>query len=239
MIKKTIYFFNILFFIFALTISSIANAEQEQKQKLQVTGKGEVMVKPDVAFITISVETDAATASEASQQNANKMQNVLKVVKSTIGKEDKVTTVGYNLSPRYEYNKTTRKSELIGYRASNRLNVETKKIKKLGDIIDKSINAGANRVDSLRFGTSKQHEYRREALVKAVQDAKKTAEIVASASGVKILKILNISPSYNYPIPLRRDFAIAGKMAMESAPTPIEAGELTVSASVNMVFEIE
>ncbi len=62
---------------------------------------------------------------------------------------------------------------------------------------------------------------------------------MANASGVKILKILNISPSYNYPIPLRRDFAISGKMAMESAPTPIEAGELTVSANVNMVFEIQ
>jgi uncharacterized protein YggE len=239
MVKKTIYILNILFFVFAFNNLSFAHTEQEQKQKLQVSGKGEVMVKPDIAFITVSVETDAATASEAAQQNANKMQKVLKEVKSTIGKEDKVTTIGYNLSPRYEYNKTTRQSELIGYRASNRLNVETKRINKLGEIIDKSINAGANKVDSLRFGTSKQDDYRREALVKAVQDAKKTAEIVANASGVKLLKILNISPSYHYPIPLRRDFAVAGKMAMESAPTPIEAGELTVTANVNMVFEIQ
>ena len=238
MIKKTIYFFNILFFIFALTISSIANAEQEQKQKLQVTGKGEVMVKPYFLFSKISVEKDAATDAKASKKNVNKMHDVLTVVKTTIGKEDKVTTIGYNLSPRYEYNKTTRKSELIGYRASNRLNVETKKIKKLGDIIDKSINAGANRVDSLRFGTSKQHEYRREALVKAVQDAKKTAEIVASASGVKILKILNISPSYTYPIPLRREFAIACKMAMDSAPTQFESCYPTVTDRVNTVLEL-
>lgn len=218
---------------------SFAHSECQDKRTLQVNGKGEVMIKPDIAFIAISVETDSDSAFSASNENAKKMQRVVKEIKLAIGKDDKISTSGYNLSPRYEYNKSARQSELIGYRASNRLNIETKKIKKLGEIIDKSISAGANKVDSLSFGSSNSDESRRQALANAVKDARKTAQIVADASGVKLLKILTISPSYNYPIPLRRDFAVAGKMAMESAPTQIEAGELTITANVNIVFEIE
>jgi hypothetical protein len=78
----------------------------------------------------------------------------------------------------------------------------------------------------------------REALAKAVEDAKATAEIVASAAGVKITTIYQISPSYNYPMPVYRDFA-EGKMAAAPPPTPIEAGEISIKASVNMVFGIE
>ncbi len=237
MIKKTAYILNVLFLTFVFGSLAFADDDEELIPKLQVTGKGEVMVKPDTAFITLAVETTALTASEAAQQNANKMQSVLKAVKSIIGKEDKVTTARYDLSPRYEYNKTTKKSELTGYTASNSINVETKRINKLGQIIDKSISAGANRVGSVNFGASAQESFRKEALAKAVKDARNTADIVSAAAGVKIVRILNISPSYHYPIPQRRDFAVT---SMErAAPTPIEAGELSITANVNMVFEIE
>ena len=239
MTRKILYTLNILFFVFALSPLAFADDDDEIIPKLQVSGKGEVMLKPDTAFINITVETNAATASQAAQQNAARTQKVLEAVKSVIGKEDKVTTAHYNLSPIYEYNKTTKKSELTGYSASNSLNVETKRIKKLGVIIDKSISAGANNVGSINFSASEQDSFRKEALVKAVKDARKTAEVVAGAAGVKLLRILNISPSYHYPGPIRRDFKIANTMAAESVPTPIEAGELTVSANVSMGFEIE
>jgi uncharacterized protein len=218
---------------------STTHAQQPEKRTLQVNGTGEITVKPDTAFISISVESNAKSASSASKDNAEKMQNVTKEIKSIIGKEDKITTAGYTLSPVYQYNGTTKRSELTGYRAINRLNVETNKLDKIGALIDSSINAGATNVDSLSFSASNNDEYRRKALVKAVEDARKTAQIVASASGVKLLRISNISPSYQFPVPLRRDFAVSGKLAMESAPTPIETGELTVSANVSIVYEIE
>lgn len=215
-------------------------AQQSEKRTLQVNGSGEIKVKPDTAFVNISVESIKKTASEASITNAEKMQSVTKEIKSIIGKEGKLTTTGYTLSPVYQYNKTTRSSELTGYRAFNSLNVETRKLDKLGTLIDSSINAGATNISSLSFGTSNKDEYKRKALAIAVEDARKTAEIVASASGVKIVRINSISPSYSFPIPLRRDVSVTGKLAMESAaPTPIETGELTVSANVTIVYEIE
>ena len=92
----------------------------------------------------------------------------------------------------------------------------------------------------MSFDTTKRDVYRREALVKAVQDAKTTAEIVTNASGVKLMEIHQISPSYDYPTPVYRDFAVRNKVSLsEAASTPIEAGEISIKASVSMIFGIE
>lgn len=239
MIKKTLLALNILFLVLAFAKITLADDDDEFIPKLNVSGKGDIMIEPDLAFASITVETKALTAAEAAKQNASKTQAVLDAIKAIIGKEDKVTTRGYNLNPYHEYNNTTKKSELKGYTVTNSLNVETKMLKKLGEIIDKSIAAGANNVGSVSFSASKKDSVRKDALAKAVKDARSTAEVVAGAAGVKIVRILSISPSYHYPSPIRRNFKVANTMAAESIPTPIEAGELTVSASVNIVFKIE
>jgi uncharacterized protein YggE len=230
------------FIAFLLTIVTcnlaFAQNEKSEKSTLEAVGRGEVKIKPDVAYLKISVETTTKKASDAVRENAEKMKSVMDKLKSQIGKEDKITTTGYTLSPIYEYNDRIKESQLMGYRASNGIVVETKNLEGLGKLIDSATQAGANRVDSLSFDTDKREEYRRLALAQAVQDARATADTVAKATGVKIVKILKISPSYEVPRPMVRELGFA-KMTAQAAPTPIEPGELTVSATVNIVFEIE
>ncbi len=244
MSNKTVYS-SLIAILFSLVIANSACAQNEnqnvkqEKSTLEAIGKGEVKIKPDVAYLTFAVETTSRTASEAVKNNAGKMKSVIDQLKSQIGKEDKISTSGYQLSPIYEYNESTRRSELIGYQASNQALVETKNLNELGNLIDSSTQVGANRIDSISFGTDKKDEYRRQALVEAVQDAKATAEIVAKAAGVKVVKILRISPSYDTPIPVYRDFIQTKALEAGAASTPIEPGEVTVSATVNINFEIE
>ncbi len=223
-------------------ISNLAFSQtvDNQKDTLQVSGRGEVNAKPDKVNITISVDTTNQVASAAVKENADKMNKVMAKLKSQIGKNDKISTTGYNLSPVYTYDEKTRKSDLSGYRVSNSIVVESKNLEGIGKLIDSATQAGANRIESLSFDTDKRDEYRRQALVKAVQDARETAEIVAKAAGVTIVKIMQISPSYEIPIPIYREFATTARAApAPPPPTQIEPGELTVNASVNMVFEIQ
>jgi uncharacterized protein YggE len=228
-------------FLSLILISSMAYAQNEKYEKntLEVTGRGEIKIKPDTAYLTLSVETTAKKASDAVKENAERMKSVLDKLKSQIGKGDKISTTGYQLYPLYDYNDKTKKTELTGYRASNNVVVETKNLNDLGKLIDSATQAGANRIDNLSFSSDKKEQYRKEALAKAVQDAKETAEIVAGASGVKIVRILKISPSYEVPTPVYRDFGVQKLAAAEAAPTQIEAGELTVSGTVNVVYEIQ
>jgi len=209
-----------------------------EQHTINVNGNGEVSISPDLANISFSVETTAKTASNAVKENADKTSKVLEALKSQIGKDDKLSTTGYNLSPMYEYNNQTKKSEFTGYKATNTVLVKTYDLKNIGTLIDSAAEAGSNNIQGLTFDSTKRNDYRREALVKAVQDAKATANTVANAAGVKITSIYQISPSYIYPVPVYRDFA-ESRMAAAPQSTPIEAGEITIKASVNMVFGIE
>lgn len=232
----------LLCLIFSLLMSSVAFSQtvNNEKNTLQVNGKGALTAKPDKANLTISVDTTNLNASTAVKENADKMNKVMEKLKSQIGKNDKISTTGYNLSPIYTYDEKTRKSELSGYRVSNSIIVESNNLEVIGKLIDSATQAGANRIDSLSFDTDKRDEYRRQALVKAVQDARETADIVAKAAGVTIVKIIQISPSYEIPIPVYREFALTARQAGAAPPpTQIEPGELTVNASVNIVFEIQ
>ena len=239
--KKTIYTTLILAFFLPLAPSpdALAQAEGEKIDKittLEVTGKGEIEVSPNKASLTYVVESNAKTAKAAAEDNAKRTKAVLDKLKSLIGKEDKVKTTGYQLSPTYEYNEKTRRSELVGYRASNQVLVETGSLEKLGTLIDSGVEAGADRVEGLSFTNSKSNEYAKEALLKAVGQARETAALVAKSVGMKIGRIIKISPSQEIPIPVYQRAALRAEAA---APTPIEPGEITVRASVYMVFELQ
>ncbi len=226
-------------FVFLLANCSSAQDNNQDRQTMTINGNGEVFINPDVASISFSVQTMAKTASAAVRENAEKTSKVLAALKSKIGKDDKLSTSSYNLSPVHEYNNQTKKSEFMGYRATNTVTVRTYNLENIGSLIDSASEAGSNNIQGLSFDTTKRDEYRREAMIKAVSDAKATADTVANAAGVKVTTIYQISPSYNYPAPVYRDFSRGKASFAEAAATPIEAGEISVKATVNMVFGIE
>ncbi|MCA9811025.1 MAG: SIMPL domain-containing protein [Candidatus Dadabacteria bacterium] len=240
MISKTALLLSTLILALAVSLPSRAQNAQDNKRMLTVNGKGEMSAAPDVAYLNLAVETTAKSASQAVKENAEKTNSVIEAVKAKLGENDKVSTAGYNLSPIYEYNNQTNNSEFKGYRASNQIVVEVHNLKQIGAIIDATAEAGLNNIQGLRFDTTKSAELRKKALAEAVKDAKATADVLAQAAGVKITRILQLSPSYDYPVPVYRDYAMSAKEgAAPPPPTPIEPGELTINATVNIVFEIE
>jgi len=237
MISKTALLLSTLILGLALSLPSRAQNVQYDKRTLTVNGKGETSAAPDVAYLNLAVETTAKSASQAVRENAEKTNSVMEAIKAKLGENDKVSTAGYNLSPIHEYNNQTNKSEFKGYRASNQIVAEVHDLKQIGAIIDTTAEAGLNNIQGLRFDTTKSAGLRKKALAEAVKDAQATARVLADAAGVKITRILQLSPSYDYPAPVYRDFAMAKEAS--AAPTPIEPGDLTINATVSIVFEIE
>ena len=152
---------------------------------------------------------------------------------------DKVKTTNYRLYPVYEYNNSSKKQYLKEYRAVNEVMVETYNLKNIGKLIDSTSVLGVNRINGPRFGLSNSDELKKKALALAVKDAKLTADIVASASGTKIIKVLKISPSYYSPRPYYDRAFQAEAVSAKSASTPVEPGELKITANVNIVYEIQ
>lgn len=223
--------------LIALAVPDTLAEDAPELRTLQVMGHAGLSVEPDRATITLSVETQRTEAMAAASQNAELTTAVTMAVKSLLGESDTVQTSSYRLDPVNEYDSTRKRHELVGYKATNTVTIVTFGLDTLGGLIDAATSAGANRVSGLAFDTSKRDEHRKEVLMMAVKDAQLTAVVVAGAAGVRLVRILQINPSYHQPVP-HRAYAMELRGA-KSADTPIEAGEIEVRATVSILYEID
>jgi uncharacterized protein YggE len=106
--------------------------------QIAVTSRGEVKVTPDRASIQISVQTRAATAAAAADENAQKQRAVIEAIRALGIDAKDISTTGYNVYPeqRYEQN---REPVIVGYNVTNTLVVELKSIGMVGKVIDVSL----------------------------------------------------------------------------------------------------
>ena len=205
------------------------------RRTIAVTGRGEVKAVPDRVTLSFAVETTAASARESATQNAKRSAAVATALRGVLGSDASVSTTRYTIEPRYE--PKAREPTITGYVAQNQVQVETGAIDKAGALIDAAVGAGANRIGSIAFTLAKHEEAQRAALAKAAADAQGQAEAAARGLGVKLKGVLTATTG-TPPVIEPRRFAVAA-MTAEAAPTPIEPGEATVAATLNVTYEIE
>ena len=218
--------------------------EVETKNKITVSGKGEIYTKPDLAVINFSVVTEAKTVRGALNNNAEKMNAVIKAVKNQ-GVDDKdLKTTNFNIYPRYEWYERSElypqgKRVLVGYEVRQTLEVKVRDIGKISQVIDSAIDAGANQVSNLSFTVDKQDEFKKQAREKAIKEAKAKAKEIASQLGIHLVRIIGFSESAIMPTP--RLFNFEGEaMGMGGGGTApqIETGENKIGVTVNITYEI-
>ena len=222
-----------------LTFAVSASAQSSPATRtIEVDGNGEARTSPDTADLSVAIETSGKTAEEAANRNAALAEKVTAAVKAKLGDKGKISTGGYSLNPQYDQRPGHENPTIIGYTAQNSIVVETGAIDLVGALIDSAISAGANRVDYLNFTVKNDIKPRTEAIAIATRDARAQADALASALGVKLGKVVKATTlAQARPIPMQR---MAMPMAMEAAKsTPVEPGEVTVSATVSLTFEIE
>ena len=224
-----------------------AVAQQPQPQRpdrvINVNATGTVQREPEKAVITVAVESSAPTAQAAAQANARKMDAVFAALRRVGIVPPKVRTTAYELHP--EYAQPTRDNpnptpRVVGYRAINMVLVEVDTIAKVGTVIDATVSSGANRIHNLSFELRDSEAARLEALKLATAKARNEAEVLAAATGQRLGPPVSISSSsYFEPRQYRMDMRAEVAMAPPPAPTPIEAGTLTITATVNIVYRME
>ncbi|WP_426755812.1 SIMPL domain-containing protein [Myxococcus sp. Y35] len=207
---------------------------------IRVEGTGEVKAQPDEAFIDVAVETLAPNVKAAGEQNAKRMEKVISALTSAgIARRD-IQTRNYSVYPDYAPpvpNQTEPK--LRGYRVSNLVSVHVKDLSRVGNLLDKALEAGANRVDSVRFGLSRQEAVQGEALRQAVARARKSADVLAASLNVKLGAVLDASTVTEPPQLYPARFAMAEVADARGMATPIQPEEQTVQAKVTLVYVIE
>jgi uncharacterized protein YggE len=221
-----------------MTFALSASAQSPPATRtIEVDGNGEARTSPDTANLSVAIETSGKTAEEAANRNASLAEKVTAALKSKLGDKGKISTGGYSLNPQYDQRPGHENPTIIGYTAQNSIVVETGAIDLVGALIDSAISAGANRVDYLNFTVKNDIKPRTEAIAIATRDARAQADALASALGVKLGKVIKATTLAE----ARPIFANKMPMAMAAtrASTPVEPGEVTVSATVSLTFEIE
>ena len=222
-----------------LILCSTTFAEEIRPPIISVSGEGKVEAQPDRATISVGVVTRAKNPSEVQNSNAHAAQAVINSIVALGIERKKISTGNYNFNPVYRHTDNGKRI-LDGYEASNSVTIIVDDLNLVGRIIDAALNHGANRVDNLNFGLRNKTAYQDEALRLAILDAKRKAEIAASALGKSIVSVRNVSINHS-SIETPRNYKMARSQAMEDAvefETPIESGTLTCSASVHVEFEI-
>lgn len=215
-----------------------AIAQPAPPRTISVTGAGEAAGAPDLAILSIGVETEGSTAADALKKNAAQMNaTIAKLKKSNVAAKD-IQTQNLNVSPRYNYEDQNRGAppKITGYVASNMVTVKLRDLDKAGAVIDGAVADGANNLGSLSFGFAEPEKLLNEARKDAIADARARAALYADAAGVKLGPILQIQDGYAAPPPM--PYAYDRAVAMEAKATPIAVGESTMTANVTLVYEI-
>ncbi len=199
---------------------------------ISVNGVGRSAAAPDMAILSLSVVTDAATPREALDKNSAGMTAVVDALKSLGYGVTDIQTVGLSLAPAYDYSNAT--PRLTGYTATNGLTLKVKDVARLGEILDLTVTAGANRIDGLAFDVVNKDAALSEARVAAVKDARAKAELMATALGATIGRPVSVSESYTTDRPV----AMQSMNAAAAASVPIAAGQVGLEAQVTVVFEL-
>jgi uncharacterized protein YggE len=206
--------------------------------RITVGGDAVVQVQPDTAILTISVVTQGRRAIDAQQENAAKTDSVIQAVKTTAGPGAEVKTSGYSVQPQRVY-RENQPPTITGYEARNTVTVTMSDLKKVGPVIDAASQAGANDIAGIAFTLRQDRPARDRALQEATREAMSKAEVIASALGRKVTRIVEVQEEgfVRPPQPVYQAEAFMAKR--DSVATPIEVGSLDITSRVLLVAEVE
>ena len=230
--KKIISLFVIIFALYQI------NAQENNYQAtISVSGEGIVKIIPDEAIVRIRVEHKGSSAIEVKQSNDKVIDEVLKRCKKMkIDKKDVLSERIY-LNKNYDYNR--KKYEYV---ATQSLRIYLRDLSKYEKLMPELLNSGINRIDGVNFQSSKIEDYKAQARLKAVENAKMKAEAYAGVLDQKIGKAISISENQSavQPFPLQR-FALEKASADFSANNAetIAVGEINVTAKIAIIFELK
>jgi uncharacterized protein YggE len=216
------------------SLSPARAAQTPAPPSISVDADGKVMATPDLARLTLEVETQAKTAATAARENAQQADRLLAAVKKVLAPQDQVRTLGYRLVPVRSARSKTFPPEIRAYRAVHRLEVKVMDVARLAKVIDTSLQNGASQVRGPFWGHANLDELQRQAAVHALKRARAMAEALAQAAGLKIKGVERISTGIRFIAP--RAAGEAYLMAKAAPPTPIEVGQEEIRAHVQAVF---
>jgi uncharacterized protein YggE len=216
------------------TAGTTATAGGDVATTVTASGAGTAQAVPDTAEMYFGVSTTSPNAKSALDEAAKVAEQIAAAVKEQGVAGEDIQTQDVSVYPQTV--DQDGKQIITGYQASLSVRVKVRDIATLGEVISAANAAGANTISGPSFTVADPAPARAEAIDEAVADARKSAEAMAAAAGKSVGEVLSMSSSdVGMPGPMYR----AAGMDAAAESVPIEPGQLDISASVVVVFELE
>jgi len=224
-------------------LTSVATqAEEQARRTISVTGNGTATAAPDVAYVVIGVESINEDAALAVEDSTKRMDAVMAALEELGIAAKDVQTVNYNMwleqtaKPEVRTLVETDEPQLMErYHVANQVRVTVRDMTKVSDLLEKALQAGANRVEGITFGIEDTDALSEQAREEAIADAKAKADQLATGFGAKVGAVYSVS-EWGGSEPVM--YAAADRMGMGGGGVPVSGGELTVNVQIQVQFEI-
>lgn len=208
---------------------------------------------PDEASLTVGTQAKASTATAAVTANKTKTERLLATIRFSGIRERDIQTQGIQLQPDYRWDREPNgqgRQTLIGYVASNSVQIKTREIDALTSLLDALTKAGADTVYGPNFGISDPAPLRREARVRAMARGEAEATEYARNNGFTKVRLLSVEECTSYR---GTDIIVTGsRISNASAPPPppppqperggdsiVAPGQLETGVSLNLLYRME
>lgn len=212
---------------------------------LSVSGEGKVFVAPDVAVVRLGAFAQHKDAEAAQAQVNEVMQKVVAAIRGVEVPQEEIQTSGLSLRPVTRYRQprpgedASPEPEVVGYRADMSVSVRLRDTKRAGPVIDAGLTAGANTLHGISFELLDEEKATGEALRKAVQTARAKATALSGALGVELTQLMEVVEGGAQIIQPMYEMSVAADAMRSAMPgTPIEAGQVQVTANVTLRYRM-
>lgn len=203
---------------------------------LTVSADGTSEARPDMAIVNLGVTTEGQTAAAALAENARRMTALTAALRRAGIAERDIQTSNVSVYPQQVYAEG-QAPRITGYQANNSVTVKVRRIDNTGRVIDAAVGAGGNTVNGVSFTHADPDAQLDIARRDAIAEARRRAELYASALGLRVNRIVSVSEGGGYappmPVPVER-FAVQDA----AASTPVSPGEIETRVSVSVMFDL-
>ncbi|HKZ43674.1 MAG TPA: SIMPL domain-containing protein [Anaerolineales bacterium] len=223
-----------------LTLSAcgaISSGTAVAARTISVNGSGTVYLTPDIAYINIGVHTEDADVGTAVDQSNLKSKAIIDAIKALGVAEKDIQTANFSVYNSQQYDPVTGKQTGILYMVDNNVVVTLRDLSKMSSLLDGSIAAGANNINSVSFDIADKSDAIQQARSLALENAQALAKELTEGAGVSLGEVQTLS-YYDYsPAPYYGSGGV--NMDSTSPSTPINPGQMQLNVNVSVVYEIK
>ncbi|WOJ94087.1 SIMPL domain-containing protein [Congregibacter variabilis] len=228
----------VLFLALATPLTGFAD---DYQRRIEVMGKSEIRVAPDMAMLQLDVVTEDQNAAVARREADAITAKALKVLREAGLADADIDTTGLSIAPQYRWLKDERTQQLTGYRVSRNISVRLLELDSLGELVTSLSDTGINRMQAPHLGLQDEESVYRGVLAAAAENARERASVIASSLGEELGPVMSASTQReSTPRPMLVERAMmAADSAAASSGESYSAGYLSYAVSIHATFALK